>query len=254
MLTFVKFPLITSNGIHVSIISSPMSVNKRKVAVFDVDGTIFRSSLLVHIVDALIEANLFPKEAEVVFEDARQKWLEREGDYETYIAKVIEANMLYIRGVGYADFAKVVERVVTKERRKTYKFTRDLIAELKGQNYYLAAISQSYKFALDVFLAEIGFDKVYGRVYEIGPENRFTGEIVDLHLIANKANIVRRLVEREGLSLDDLIAVGDTEDDIPVLELAQRPVAFNPNAKLYKHAKRLGWEIVVERKDVIYKL
>ncbi len=231
-----------------------MPVNKRKVAVFDVDGTIFRSSLLIHIVDALIAAKLFPIEAEAVFERARQDWLERAGDYETYIAKVVEANMQYIKGVPYAAFATVVEAVVTRERKKTYKFTRDLVAELKRDNYYLAAISQSYKFALDVFLAEIGFDKVYGRMYEIGPENRFTGEITDLHLIANKANIVRRLVEREGLDLDGSIAIGDTEDDIPVLEMVRRAIAFNPNMKLYKHAKRMGWEIVVERKDVIYKI
>ena len=36
---------------------------------------------------------------------------------------------------------------------------------------------------LDEFCNELGFDKVYGRFYELGPEDRFTGEIVDSHLI-----------------------------------------------------------------------
>jgi phosphoserine phosphatase len=39
-----------------------------------------------------------------------------------------------------------------------------------------------------------------------------------------------------------------------MLELVERPIAFNPNKKLCAHAKKKGWEIVVERKDVIYKL
>jgi len=35
--------------------------------------------------------------------------------------------------------------------------------------------------------------------------------------------------------------------------MVDKPIAFNPNSKLYRYAKRAGWKIVVERKDVIYK-
>jgi len=78
--------------------------------------------------------------------------------------------------------------------------------------------------------------------------------VIDEHLIANKANILKRAVEREGLTLEGSIGVGDTEGDIPFLEMVETPICFNPNALLYRHAKRLGWQVVVERKDVIYKL
>ena len=57
-----------------------MAEVKRKVAIFDVDGTIFRSSLLIQLVDKLIERGAFPSETEKVYEKARQKWLDREGD------------------------------------------------------------------------------------------------------------------------------------------------------------------------------
>jgi len=50
------------------------------------------------------------------------------------------------------------------------------------------------------------------------------------------------------------IAVGDTETDIAMLQLVGKPVAFNPNGLLAKHAKKNSWEVVVERKDVIYQL
>jgi phosphoserine phosphatase len=39
-----------------------------------------------------------------------------------------------------------------------------------------------------------------------------------------------------------------------MLEAVENPIAFNPNQTLYNHAKKRGWEIVVERKDVIYEL
>ena len=91
-------------------------------------------------------------------------------------------------------------------------------------------------------------------LFRSGPEDRFTGTPVDVHLIENKANIVRRAVEKENLTLDDSYGVGDTEGDIPMLELVANPIAFNPNIALYKHASRMGWKVVVERKDVIYNL
>src|SRR3989344_2935157 len=59
----------------------------RRVAVFDIDGTIFRSSLLLELVERLIENGIFPKEARAQFATERDEWLDRKGDYETYIGK-----------------------------------------------------------------------------------------------------------------------------------------------------------------------
>ena len=39
-----------------------------------------------------------------------------------------------------------------------------------------------------------------------------------------------------------------------MLELVERPICFNPSRELYKAAKRLGWKVVVERKDVVYDI
>ena len=41
---------------------------------------------------------------------------------------------------------------------------------------------------------------------------------------------------------------------MPFLEMVENPICFNPNEKLYTEAKRQGWKVVVERKDVIYEL
>jgi phosphoserine phosphatase len=92
-------------------------------------------------------------------------------------------------------------------------------------------------------------------MYEIGPSDCFTGEVIDEHLISNKANIVKRVFDRHPeLTHEGSIAIGDTDGDIPLLENVDLPICFNPNQALYDHAKRQGWQVVVERKDVIYKL
>lgn len=226
----------------------------KKMAVFDVDGTIFRSSLLIQLVDKLIERGAFPADAQHVYEKEHRKWLDREGDYQEYIEAVVKAFRSHLKGVHYGDLADAAKEMVDDQWKRTYRYTRELLKELKGKGYFLLAVSHSPKTVLDKFCPRIGFDKSYGIVYEIGPQDLFTGKIADEHLIYNKANVVKRAMEKEGLTLKGSIGVGDTESDISFLELVDTPICFNPNAKLYKHAKRLGWDTVVERKDVIYHL
>jgi HAD superfamily hydrolase (TIGR01490 family) len=229
-------------------------MEKRPVAVFDIDGTVFRSSLLVELVDRLIERGIFPKEARGEFEDERLKWLDRKGDYEAYIAKVVEAFADHLKGKPYEEVSNLAGEVIEEKRHRVYRYSRDLIRELKGQGYFVLAVSHSPKFIADGFGYEQGFDKVYGTFYASGPSGNFTGEIEDQELIYNKAAILTRAVRKEELTLEGSYGAGDTESDIPMLELVENPIAFNPNRKLYDHAKKRGWKIVVERKDVIYEL
>ena len=231
-----------------------MSDKARRLAVFDVDGTIFRSSLLIQVVNKLIENGAFPPEAKDVYEREYQRWLDREGDYQEYIDAVVRAFVGHLQGVHYSALADAAEEVVDEQWKRVYRYTRDLLKQLKDKGYYLLAVSHSPKTVLDKFCPRLGFDKVYGMIYEIGPEECFTGKVVDEHLIFNKANILKRAIEKEGLALENSIGVGDTESDIPILELVAEPICFNPNQKLYRHAKLMRWKVVVERKDVIYEL
>lgn len=228
--------------------------NPQKVAIFDIDGTIFRSSLLIELVETLIEKKVFHESVRADYEKEKVRWLDRKGDYEAYIMAVVKVFMRNIKGVAYEDFLEAAKLVVLRYRHRTYRFTEELIAELKKKNYFVVAISHSPKGILDLFCKELGFDKVYGKFYELGPTDKFTGKILDVHLIENKANILRRVVEVEGLTLKGSVGVGDTESDVPFLELVERPICFNPNMKLWKHAQRNGWEVMVERKDVVYEL
>ncbi len=226
----------------------------RKFAAFDVDGTIFRSSLLIELVEELVEAKLFPPEARANYHFPWHRWLDREDSYEKYIGAVVDTFTKNIKGVYYGDFIEVVKKLIEEKKNRTYVYTRELVRNLKQRGYFLLAISGSPKGVLDGFCHELGFDKVYGRFYELGPGDRFTGQIVDEHLIINKASIIHRAMEKENLAKENSLAIGDTDGDISMLETVAKPICFNPNEKLYRYAKLNNWPIIVERKDVIYRI
>jgi HAD superfamily hydrolase (TIGR01490 family) len=228
--------------------------DKKPVAVFDVDGSIFRSSLFVELVEMMIQDGILPTSVREEYEAAHNNWLDRKGGYAEYMDAMLAAFYANIKGVHYGDFVDISKKVIAKQGKHTYKYSRDLIRELKEKGYFLLAVSHSPKTILDLFCNEYGFDKAYGMVYEIGPEDMLTGEVADRHLILNKANIVRRAVEKENLTLEGSVGIGDTESDLSFLELVTTPICFNPNATLYRHAKLQGWKVVVERKDVVYEL
>lgn len=227
---------------------------KKKVAFFDVDGTVFRSSLLIELVETLVDEGIFPATAIQEYRAPHQAWQNREGKYEDYIAAVIASFLKHIKGVYYGDFADVGRMVVAEHGKHVYRYARNLIKDLKADNYYIVAISHSPKTVLDDFCENYGFDKVYGRFYEIGPNDNFTGKVIDEHYIQNKANIVKRVFEVEDVTPEESIGVGDTEGDIPLLESIEQPICFNPNKRLYEYARQKHWPVVVERKDVIYEL
>lgn len=144
--------------------------------------------------------------------------------------------------------------MVAEKGKRTYRYTRNLIGSLKSDGYFLVAISQSPKTILDTFCTSYGFDKVYGRIYEIGPRDCFTGNVIDEEIIKDKARVVARVFEREAVFKEGSIGVGDTEGDIPLLESVETPICFNPNMSLYEESKKRNWKVIVERKDVIYTL
>src|SRR3989344_3701515 len=179
----------------------------KPVAIFDIDGTIFRSSLLIELVNMLIEKEIFPVEARKVFEDDYTAWVNREDTYERYIQSVVSSFLMYLKGVHYGELKDTADIVLEHHQQRVYRYTRDLIKELKEKGYFLLAVSHSPKTVLDRFCPKIGFDKSYGIVYEIGPQDLFTGVVLEEHLIYNKANIVKRAIEKENLTLVSSVGV-----------------------------------------------
>lgn len=230
-----------------------MALHQKKVAVFDIDGTIFRSSLLIELIDGLIMSGVFPKNTAKDYESEFQRWLDREGSYDDYLQKVVRSFNTRLKGVPAKKLWEVARSVMAFHQKRVYRYTRDLVAKLK-RTLFLIAISGSPVDIVGPFCREYGFDKVYGRVYEVNSKNHFTGRILYEDLIDHKDKLLKRAVLKEGLTLKGSVGVGDSEMDISFLKLVEHPIAFNPNKKLYRVAKRAGWTIIVERKDMTYEL
>ncbi|MBI3627858.1 MAG: HAD family phosphatase [Candidatus Sungbacteria bacterium] len=229
-----------------------------QVAVFDIDGTIFRSSLLIELVEALIQEGIFPPGAKRSYSDAYNRWIAREGNVKTgfsyyeYISKVVSAYEHHIRGVRRADVWKVAAKVLAFHRVRLYRYTRDLVQKLR-RTHFLLAISHSPYEIVAPFAKSLHFDKTYSMVYEVDSQVRFTGKVLYEATILNKAETLRRAMKKNNLTLKNSVGVGDTESDIPFLKMVDRPVVFNPSMKLFRYARAHNWEVVVERKDVIYR-
>lgn len=224
----------------------------RPVAVFDIDGTLFRSSLLVELMEELVRRDMMPKSARASFVGVTQEELHA-SDHGRQMRRAIEAFAKYAKGLPYGDVADVAGEIIESQKGNVYRYTRDLVKELKAGGHYLLAISHSPKFIVDGFAYELGFDKSYGIFYDTGAANRFTGEIVDEHVIMNKSAVLARAVEKEGLTFHDSVGVGGWESDISMLDLVETPIAFNPDSRLYRHAQKKAWKTVIEKKDVIHE-
>ncbi|MBI4085571.1 MAG: HAD-IB family phosphatase, partial [Candidatus Liptonbacteria bacterium] len=214
----------------------------------------FRSSLLIELVNVLIEEGVFPPDTKKIFSKEYRLWVDRESGYEKYIGAVINAFDKKIKKVGEKNLRIAVDKVIALHRNRLYTYTRDLIKELKRKNYFLLAISHSPKYVVGKFAKKIGFNKVYGLLLELDEEMRLTGNKLHADLIFDKSKILKRAIEKESLTLKDSVGVGDTDSDIPFLKMVDKPICFNPNGRLYKAAKKNKWRVVVERKDVIYEI
>ncbi|MCL5666587.1 MAG: HAD family phosphatase [Patescibacteria group bacterium] len=229
--------------------------DKTKLAIFDIDGTIFRSSLLIELINGLVEFNVFPGIAKKEMEKDYVAWLDRKGSYEDYINKVIQIHLKYIKGCRQDAVEEVAAVVVKKMRDRLYRYTRDLIKELKKQDFLLISISGSPTYIVSKFAQALGFNAYFGSEYEI-KGGLFTGRVLNADIFLDKRLVLKKYLDKHHIKADlqNSVAVGDTESDVSMLELVGRPIAFNPNNTLAMFAKSNGWEIVVERKDAIYEL
>lgn len=226
----------------------------RKLAVFDVDGTIFRSSLTRRLFSYLVREGIFPQKARKEVEKDFKAWLDRKGGYDPYIAKVVKIFEKYIKGKNQKDIRRLSRNIIAQEKLQTYRFTRDLVKDLKKKDYFLVAISGSPFEIVRWYNRVLKFDKSYGWVLETDKKGRYTGEAKYEYSFSDKKFLVDHVLDKYKVTLKGSIGVGDSKSDVPFLNLVDNPIAFNPSSGLYKIAKRKGWEVVVERKDVIYKI
>ncbi len=225
----------------------------KKFAVFDIDGTLIRWQLYHAIADELAKSGHIDAETYTNIREARFVWKKRTHDdsFKAYEDQLVIAYRLLLTELTVPRFELAANAVFEEYKDQVYVFTRDLIKDLKQQGYLLLAISGSQSEIVQKIAEYYDFDDFVGSYYH-REKGRFTGKI-DL-TVFHKDKVLQELMAKHNLTLKNSVAVGDSNSDIPMMELVERPIAFNPEKTLLAHAQKASWEIVVERKNVIYKL
>ncbi|MCA1813076.1 MAG: phosphoserine phosphatase SerB [Halobacteriales archaeon] len=103
----------------------------------------------------------------------------------------------------------------------------DVVSTLKRMGFKVALLSGGFTFFTDRLQEELGFDYAFANELEVRDgklTGRVQGPIVDAK---RKAAIVRELCRREGLSPDEVVAVGDGANDRIMVRNAGLGIAFN---------------------------
>ena len=227
-------------------------MKKNKLAIFDVDGTIFRKNLHYVLISELSYRGIFKKAVRDELVKAYGHWLDNEGTYEEYRLKLVKLYEKNIKNCDQKDIVDAAKTVAHFNSKRVYIFTKNLIEKLR-KDHMMLVISGSPIEIVSQYAQYFRFDAHFGSVYEIDEQKKYTGNAV-FEPTKDKGAVVKQFIAEKNLSLEGSIGIGDTESDARFLELVERPIAFNPNLNLKKIAEKNDWEIKVEKKDVIYDI
>jgi phosphoserine phosphatase len=113
-----------------------------------------------------------------------------------------------------------------------------LISTLKTLGYKTAILSGGFTYFARYLQARLGMDYVYANELDIVNgvvTGDIKGTIVDG---ARKAELLRQLAQDEGIDLQQVIAVGDGANDLPMLSIAGLGIAFRAKPLVKKSAEQ----------------
>jgi HAD superfamily hydrolase (TIGR01490 family) len=228
------------------------SKNGRPFAVFDIDGTLIRWQLYHAIADALAhQGHIKPKSYEAM-RLARLAWKKRTGgSFKDYEKRVVEIYEAVLKTLSFEQLDEAIDLVFEEYKDQVYTYTRDLIAKLKKEGYLLFAISGSQTEIVGKVADYYGFDDHVGTLYE-RKHQAFSGRATVGSFYKDKT--LKLLTDKHKTTYKGSIGIGDSLNDIAMLELVEQPIAFNPERALFAHARKRSWRVVIERKNMIYEL
>ena len=216
----------------------------RAAAFFDIDNTIVRGASLFHLARGLAKRKFFTvgDVSRFAWKQAKYRVAGREDTDD--MASAIDAALSFVAGHTVGEVVTLGEEIFDERiEDKLYEQTLELAhTHLRsGQRVWL--VSAAPVELASLMARKLDLTGALGTVSEV-QDGVYTGRLsgAPLHGPA-KAEAVRALAEREGLDLAVCSAYSDSSNDIPMLSLVGQPVAINPDAKLRRHARALGWHI-----------
>ncbi|TQQ85061.1 HAD-IB family hydrolase [Peptacetobacter hominis] len=232
---------------------------KKRAAFFDIDGTLYRNSLMVEHFKKLIKYEIIDEKTWI--EHARSTyvdWDTRKGDYDDYLLEVCNIYVESLKGVEWDSIEFATKQVMKTKADRVYKFTRERIKKHLESGDIVIFISGSPDFLVKKMAEKYGVTDYLGSQY-IVRDGYFTGELVPMWDSKSKNKAIAEFVEKYNIDLSESYAYGDTHGDINMLRNVGHPVAINPTFELFEGIKKdkelsSKTEIVVERKDVLYRM
>jgi phosphoserine phosphatase len=140
------------------------------------------------------------------------------------------ARVALLKGLDSQVLEKIAQRLTITEG------TERLISTLKALGYRTAILSGGFQYFAEKLQQQLGIDEVYANQLDI-VDGRVTGEVVGQVVDgARKAELLRMLAEKQGISLQQVIAVGDGANDLPMLSIAGLGVAFRAKPLVRQNA------------------
>lgn len=233
---------------------------KKIAAFFDIDGTLYREGLITEIFKKLIKYEIVENERwynEVKPEYV--KWDKRVGNYDNYLLKMAGIYVETIKGLHKTQVEFIAKNVIKQKGDKVYTYTRDRILWHKKQGHLVITISGSPSELVREMSLKYGFDDYIGTEYKMDKNEIYTGEIMPMWDSAHKIMAINSFVDKYDIDLNLSYAYGDTAGDFSMLKAVGHPTTINGTKELL--LKILGDDnlkakanIIVERKDVVYKL
>lgn len=228
-------------------------------AFFDIDGTLYRDSLLIEHFKKLIKYELIdPIKWYGHLEDTYINWDVRKGRYDDYLHEVSDRYVEAITGMKLLDINFSADQVIKLKADRVYKYTRSMINHHKKLGHKVIFISGSPDFLVKRMAEKYGADSWRASQYEI-VDSTITGNVVPMWDQESKNIAIDNFVKEFGIELESSFAYGDTNGDFTMLKRVGFPVAINPSKELLRRISldsslRNKAEIIIERKDIIYKV
>jgi phosphoserine phosphatase len=183
----------------------------KRLVVMDMDSTL----IPIEVIDELAKHHGVASAVAAVTERA----MAGEMDYD----ESLRQRLALLKGLPLAVLERIAAELPLTAGAET------LIRVLKRLGYRTAVISGGFSVAADALRARLGIDYAHSNTLEIA-DGRLTGRV--LGPIVNGARKAELLESIEGVLLDQVIAVGDGANDLPMLERAGLGIAFHAKPKL----------------------
>lgn len=193
--------------------------NRRLVA-FDMDSTLIEAE----VIDELAALAGVGEQVSAITEQAMRGEID--------FSESFRARVGLLQGLEEGALQRVASQL------KITEGAEHLITTLRTLGYKTAILSGGFTYFARHLQDRLGIDYVYANELDIADgvvTGNITGTIVDG---ARKAELLRQLAVEEGIDLQQVIAVGDGANDLPMLSIAGLGIAFRAKPLVKQSAEQ----------------